>query len=291
MQRITGWNLKLLQTFVLVAEHRSFRKAADESFRSQSAVSAQIKELETQLGVRLFDRTTRRVALTPEGADLLAHTQRAFAELAVGLSSIKMSLAAKADRVQLACMPTITAGLLPLILAAYEQTRPNVHVGVREVNNEDIVASVSNGDIDFGIGVTVPASECRFEPILLDEMCALVRADTVPDDSTEIAVRDLIERPVFLLPQATPTLIALENEVRRQNTSLHLEHRFSQPETMINMAAAGRGAAVLPRIYVDGLNNSAIKVLRIIDPPITRQIAIISRRGTKMPRHAAALAS
>jgi DNA-binding transcriptional LysR family regulator len=82
-------NLKLMHTFLLVAEHNSFCRAAETSNRSQSAVSMQIRQLEAQLGVSLFHRTTRRVQLTREGELLLDCAGRAVAELQTGLRRIK----------------------------------------------------------------------------------------------------------------------------------------------------------------------------------------------------------
>src|SRR5690606_21728085 len=82
---ITKVNLKLLQSFMLVAEHKSFRAAADLTYRSQSAVSSQIKQLELQLGVPLFHRTTRSVRLTAAGEKLLTTTRRALREISFGL--------------------------------------------------------------------------------------------------------------------------------------------------------------------------------------------------------------
>ncbi len=288
---VTGWNLKLLQAFVLVAEHRSFRKAADASLRSQSAVSAQIKDLEEQLGVRLFDRTTRRVSLTPEGAELLDYTQRAFSEIAAGIDNVRKSVAQKSDRVRIACMPTVTAGPLPAILAAFEKTHPNVQVSVQEINNEDVIRSVQNRDVDFGIGVTVSASDCRFTPIHADEMCAILSPGLYTAKGDEIPAAELLSMPLFLLPQATPTLVALEAVARRNGHSLNLGHRFAQPQTMISMAAAGRGAAVLPRIFISGMRYQGVRVLKIVEPVITRELSIISNAGVRWSAHGEALAN
>src|SRR3954447_10424998 len=82
-------NLKLMHTFLLVAEHSSFCRAAEVSNRSQSAVSMQIRQLELQLGVSLFHRTTRRVQLTREGELLLVCARKAVYELQTGLRQIK----------------------------------------------------------------------------------------------------------------------------------------------------------------------------------------------------------
>jgi DNA-binding transcriptional LysR family regulator len=81
---VTHLNLRLLQTFMLVAEHQSFREAAEQTHRSQSAVSTQIKQLEEQLAIKLLHRTTRSVKLTPEGAELFAGIKRGMHEIGVG---------------------------------------------------------------------------------------------------------------------------------------------------------------------------------------------------------------
>lgn len=284
------WNLNLLQTFALVAEHRSFRKAADESLRSQSAVSAQIKELERQIGVRLFDRTTRRVSLTAEGTELWDCTQRAFSEIAAGLDNVHRSIESKADKVRIACIPTITAGRLPVLLTEFERHHPNVQVLVREVNNEDVVSLVQKRDVDFGLGVTVPASECRFDKLLSDDMWAVVSKAAVPAETNVLPMEQLLDMPVFILPQATPTLIALQNEARRQGKEVKISNRFSQPQTAINMAAAGHGAAVLPGIFVADIDCRGSRKLKIVEPEITRELAIISHRGSGWTGHARALA-
>ena len=100
-------NLKLLQTFLLVAEQSSFRIAAEKSFRSPSAVSAQIRQLEEQLGVPLFHRTTRNVRLTDEGKQLLECAQRALLEVESGLRKIQESADIRRGRVALSCLPRL----------------------------------------------------------------------------------------------------------------------------------------------------------------------------------------
>ena len=92
-------NLKLLQTFLLVGEHLSFRVAAEKLFRSQSAISAQIVQLEEQLGVSLFHRTTRNVSLTAEGKQLKEYAERALFEVEVGLRKIKETADVRRGRV------------------------------------------------------------------------------------------------------------------------------------------------------------------------------------------------
>src|ERR1700754_4332851 len=81
-------NLKLLQAFLVVAERASFKGAADELHRTQAAISAQVKKLEEQIGIKLFHRTTRSVVLTADGELLLQYTQRAVDEIEQGLNKV-----------------------------------------------------------------------------------------------------------------------------------------------------------------------------------------------------------
>ena len=82
-----NWNLKLIQTFILVAKARNFSKAAVQASRSQPAISSQINALEEQLGFKLFDRTSRAVSLTPEGEALLEGAERSIGELTISYAN------------------------------------------------------------------------------------------------------------------------------------------------------------------------------------------------------------
>src|ERR1700743_47955 len=115
-------NLKLMHTFLLVAEHSSFCRAAEVSNRSQSAVSMQIRQLELQLGVSLFHRTTRRVQLTREGELLLVCARKAVSELQTGLRQIRDAVDIQRGRLTLACAPTLAATRLPEILATFQKS-------------------------------------------------------------------------------------------------------------------------------------------------------------------------
>ena len=85
------YNFKLLQSFVAVADAGSFRGAAEKLNRSQSAVSTQVMQLEGQIGLILFERTTRRTKLTPDGEKLLVHMRRALNEIETGLSELRQA--------------------------------------------------------------------------------------------------------------------------------------------------------------------------------------------------------
>src|ERR1700721_4826262 len=144
-------NLRLLSVFVLVADHCSFRKAAEELGRSQSAVSTQIRQLEEQLGVSLFHRTTRRVVLSPEGKELLPFVQQALGQIQTGVDAIANVVDQQRATAKVAFSPIRGAGRLPPILAAFKATYPQVFVHIRELSPNEMLGCIERDEVDFGI--------------------------------------------------------------------------------------------------------------------------------------------
>ena len=289
MTRLQRFNLNVLQAFVLVAEHGNFRRAAEEGARSQSALSAQIKELEGQLGVQLFERTTRRVALTPEGSELLEHARKAFTELSVGLANARKTADRRSEVVSFACIPAVLIGVFPTVLTKFETENPDIVVTATELYNEELIDAVKNRDVEFGVGVTVPASECEFDPVCQDEICAIVPSTCPVYPDGTISMVDLISNPILMPRPAPNTLPVLEREARFQRKMLNLRHRFGQPQSVASMVAAGHGTGLIAGILLAFVSYRDVRVLRIVNPSITREISIIMRRGSPISKHARAL--
>jgi len=275
-------NLKLIQTFMLVARHSSFRLAAEQSFRSQSAVSAQIRQLEDQLGVPLFFRTTRSVRLTPDGEELLERSRRALYEVESGLRAIAERADARRGRVHFTCSPTIAGGRLAPILAAFDKAFPNVEVSVRELTSQAMYESIRKREVDFGIGPCVPSGEFDFEPILEDPLYALVPAALAGGRRQTIGLTALARMPLLMLNYATALRGTLEDAMAQRGLAWHTRHEFGQAHTLIAMAAAGLGAAILPRVALPAHQPATLRALRIVNPAMGRQIVIVTPRGHRL---------
>src|SRR6478609_1560130 len=145
-------NLKLLGTFLAVADNGSFRKAAEQSHLSLPAVSMQVKQLEERLGVALFQRTTRRVELTREGEQLMISARRAMAEIDGVLAQLQQAAQVQQGHLAFACVPTVAASRLPALLVDFAAQYPGISVGVRELALPDLLDAVRRREVDFGIG-------------------------------------------------------------------------------------------------------------------------------------------
>lgn len=275
-------NLKLLQTFLLVADESSFRIAAEKSFRSPSAVSAQIRQLEEQLGVALFHRTTRNVRLTAEGEQLLDCAQRALMEVESGLRKIQEAADMRRGRVSLSCSPTIAETRLARVLAAFEKESPGVEVSVRELTSTALFDSVRKREVDLGIGPAIDTLEFNFDPVMEDPLYALVPKRFITTAKRSISLATLTNMPLLVLNHATALRGMLEEALNERNLSFNTRYEFTQAQTLISMASAGLGAAILPRVALPARVDSSTHVLRILNPQLVRQVSVITMRGQKL---------
>lgn len=288
---LTNFNLKLLQTFILVAEHRNFRQAAELTLRSQSAVSAQIKQLERQLGMALFHRTTRSVKLTPEGEQLLAGARRAADEVEHSLRLVREAAELRHGRVTLGCAPSIAASCLPKMLSLFERDYPEVKVFLREMASDGLLASLRDGKIDFAIAQAVPPEpDIKIEVLLNDPIMALVPRSIVPRKQKSIDLRHLAEMPLLQLAPVTSMRQLFDAEIKRQGLTSHCKYDCINTWTLIAMAEAGLGVAVLPHSVLKLARSETTYAMAIRPKRLLRQIALIYRSDRPLSPAAARLA-
>ncbi|MFG1421634.1 LysR family transcriptional regulator [Roseixanthobacter liquoris] len=272
-------NLKFLKTFLLVAEHSSFRTAALHAHRSPSAISTQIKQLEAQIGVALFHRTTRSVRLTAEGEQLQDYARRAVHELEFGLVKLEEAADLRRGRVSLSCSPTVAGSRLARVLAAFERDYPAIQVFVRELTSEALHKSVREKEVDFGIGPVTATEEFQFEHLLQEELYALVPKRFLTSKKTSIPLEALQHMPLLLLNPATALRELFERKMRELGFTFTTHFQFTQAQTLISMAEAGLGAAILPKIALPETIGATTRALRIVDPSLMRELAVISLKG------------
>ncbi len=288
---ITGVNLKLLQTFILVAEHSSFRRAAELTLRSQSAVSAQIKQLEGQLGLTLFHRTTRSVTLTPEGGELFAGARRAAEEIEHSLRIVREAVELRQGRVTLGCAPTIAAGYMPRILSVFGRDHPQVRVLIREVASDGLLQALRQGEIDFAVAQAVPPEpDLRIESLLDDPVVALASRSILPRKRTSIGLAELARLPLLQLAPVTSMRQLFDAEMKQLGLVSTSKYDCINALTLIAMAEAGLGIAIMPRSVLKLVRGETMQVIAIRPATLSRKIALISRTDRALSPAASRLA-
>lgn len=268
-------NLKLMQTFLLVAEHSSFRAAAERANRSLPAVSMQIKQLETQLGLSLFHRTTRKVELTREGEQLLIRVRKALAELESGLLELKSAAGIESGQITFACVPTVAGTRLPAILAAFNRAYPAVALSLRELPGKDLLEAVRRRDVDFGIAPRMDKMPgFSFQPVLQEDYFAVAPAGFKAGRRNRITVAELARLPLLELAANSVLRDHVDRVLRAHAPQRETRFEMVQASTLVGLVEAGMGVALLPDIAIP--RPTALRVLRIVEPTISREIGIVS---------------
>lgn len=283
-------NLKLLQTFMIVAENSSFREAADQVGRSQSAVSTQIRQLEDQLGLPLFNRTTRSVKLTPEGAELLAYARRAVGEVESGLRHILEAADLRRGRVTLACAPTIACTRLPQILAAFEKDYPGIRIVVHELKSVDLFQRIRAGDVDFGLGPVIGDGDLDFRTVLREDVHLFASAKFLTEDRKTIRFDELADIPLIQFPMTTVMGQMIAATAHERGIVINTRYECVQGQTLVALASAGLGAAIMTGTVIRSAPGSGMRRPRIVDPGLTQDFAIVTLKGKTLSPAAQGLA-
>ncbi len=275
-------NLKLLNAFLLIAEHGSFRHAAELSRRSQSALSLQLRELESQLGASLFHRTTRSVSLTREGEALLPHARRAMAEMEAGLRRVQAAASMQGGRLALGCPPHVAEAVLPPVLAAFSQSHPGVALRLHDMLQAEVLEAIRRQELDFGIGPRpANAPSLTFTPLLEEAILALAPPRLVPRGAQSISLSALGALPIIITSGTNSMREMVEEAAASIGVSLDVRCEVQMPGTAIALAAEGLGVAIIPQLALPKRRLAGLRLLRITDPPLLREVGIVQLRGSR----------
>jgi LysR family transcriptional regulator, carnitine catabolism transcriptional activator len=275
-----------LRAFLLVAQHQSFTRAAAALFITPSGLSLLIRELETQLGFRLFDRTTRQVALTAQGGELLVVVQRSLQELDAAMSGIERATKAASQSISLGAPPLIAANILPQAIRDFRALRPDLRIQVFEDTHNAIRERVEAGKLDLGLGSFGPAPGIRRTPyfrfslmvIRPENSSALRRAST-----TWCALKG--ETLISLSP-TSPFQQIVDKHLARAKVAPRTIVVHGSLDTQIAMVEAGEGIAVIPSYGLPVGRNRRVTMSRLVGPKVTLDFHLIRNRGRKLPASA-----
>lgn len=191
---------RLLRHFLSVAQHKNFVRAAAEAKLTQPALSKSIRALETQLGVRLFDRTKQGALLTSAGEVLLKHAKLIEAETKHALEAVGDARRGLNSRIVVGCAPTITETLVPIATRSFLARLPNVKLQIVSGLNDELVSSLRRGDVDvvFGALPHPTSDELVTEVLFVDPVSVVARLGHPLTKKKNVALKDLLEFPWVL---------------------------------------------------------------------------------------------
>lgn len=275
-------NLKLLQSFLIVAEHASFREAALQLNRTQAAVSAQIKLLEEQLGFPLFHRTTRVVRLTADGELLLDYARQAVAALERGLTQITERDDMKRGRVTLGCSPTLVASHLPSVLAAFKVDYPDVVLSLLELKSVQLFEALRSKEVDFAIGPVTESVDFDFDPIWSERIHLAVHRRLMPRTRSRISLEKLSQLPIAQYYGSTMLGAMLERAAHERGCKLDVRYQCLQGQTLVALCEAGLAASVMVESLLPAVTDPDVQKLLITDPHLIQTFGIARRCGERL---------
>lgn len=278
-------NLRDLRYLVALADHRHFGRAAVASFVSQPTLSTQIKKLEEELGVPLFERAPRKVMLTPVGRDIAQRARLILNEVEQLKESARRQLDPEAGTVRLGLFPTLGPYLLPHVVPAIRLRFPQLELLLAEEKTESILRMLREGTLDAGLlALPLHDEQLHVEPLFDEPFVLAVPSQHAFAQRREVAMSDLAEQSLLLLDDGHCLRDQALDVCHLAGAGERSGFRATSLETLRQMVAANVGITLLPTLAVKPpvAPIEHIRILPFKGKPPTRHIAMVWRRSCAM---------
>ncbi|MGD8926101.1 MAG: LysR substrate-binding domain-containing protein [Thioalkalispiraceae bacterium] len=283
-------NLRDLKYIIAVAETHHFGKAAERCFVSQPTLSGQIKKLEEELGVAIFERTNRSVEITPVGEEILEHARQMMEQADVIQQLAQAHQDPLAGPLRIGAIPTLSPYLMPLILMPLKKQHPQMKLVLSEELTDTLLERLRNHEIDAALLATPVEEELESLP-LFDEPFWIAYPRKHPFYSKEKITRRDVENENLLLLAEGHCLAEQAMEVcrlkQRSEQGELADLRAASLETLIQLVAAGFGTTLVPALAMRGswTTGSGVVAQPLNWPDASRRISLVFRHS--FPRQAA----
>ncbi|BFU44161.1 LysR family transcriptional regulator [Krasilnikovia sp. MM14-A1004] len=238
--------LRQLEYFVAVAEERNFTRAARRVHISQSGVSAQIRQLERELGAELFDRSARTATLTVAGKAALAHARTVLAAAGAVRQAVGEVTDVIRGRLTVGMVTGCTIGPLFHALAEFHETHPGVEISLREESSDRLVAQVGAGEPDVAlIGTAAPPAGLDVWPVASERLVAVVPPGHALAGRPRVRLRDVLAEPIVCMPPGTGLRTVLDRACAAQDRQPVIAAQASAADAIADLAARGLGIGIL----------------------------------------------
>jgi DNA-binding transcriptional LysR family regulator len=279
-----------LEAFLAIAEQGRFHKAARQLHITQTALTRRLQNFEELLGVKLVERTTRSLALTPIGRAFLPQAQRLHGELTAALVEIRETGKAQRGDVTLACVPTVGVRYLPRILKEYAERHPGNRVRILDQASSGVTDAVRRREAEFGIQIAGPQdAELVSEPLVEDRFVLICRGDHALAKRKRLAWKQLEPHPLVFVGAESGNRPLLDGALAGERPRLRAHYEVQRSSTALGLVAAGVAAAVVPELAVQHGAYPNLKVVPLVQPVVTRSLVLVTRRGAQLSPAARAL--
>ncbi len=264
-----------LRHFIWVAELKSFHAAARKAYRTQPAISLSIRDLESKLGLALFEKRNHKVAiaeLTPFGQQFISRARELISHHDRIADDVCLLANHKSGHLRLASVPSIASQILPKLLFDFVQQNPDLHLSFFDDSSEMVLKMVEDQQVDFGICHLLHEeehSDKTFTQIWQDRIGVVCRKDHPLEQDDALHWEALLQYPI--ITNGTSRLLEDTEASRLLDRS---QYNVSNMISLIAMLDAGFGITTLPR-YAFPQDSHTLKFIPLITPTVTRRIGLI----------------
>ncbi|AWG40358.1 LysR family transcriptional regulator [Bacillus velezensis] len=276
-------DIRHLTYFLEVARLKSFTKASQSLYVSQPTISKMIKNMETELGIKLFYRNGRQVELTDAGQSMYVQAQeitKSFQNLTSELNDI---MEVKKGHVRIGLPPMIGSGFFPRVLGDFRVTYPDVTFQLVEDGSIKVQQGVEDGSLDIGV-VVLPANEEIFHTftIVKETLMLVVHPSHRLADEKECSLHELKEEPFIFFREDFVLHNRIMTECVKAGFRPHVIYETSQWDFISEMVSANLGIGLLPERICRGLDPDKVRTIPLVHPVIPWHLAIIWRKDRYM---------
>jgi LysR family transcriptional regulator, transcription activator of glutamate synthase operon len=273
--------LRQLRYVEAVARHRHFTRAAEELHVAQSALSHQIRRLEAELGMDLFERTSRRVVPTEAGESVAARARRILADVEAAREEVDELRGVLRGRIWIGAL--LPAGRIdvPALVARFTNSHPGIEVRLREGIAAEMLAYLAEDEVDaaFAMLAGPPPDDLVVERLSEDEIIASFAPGRAPGRGA-VRAADLAPYPIVAPRSGSAAMQKLEEFFARQGEPLHVSLESGDPFLLRCLASGGFGAAIIPRSLT--LREGPPIEVRSLRPAVRLPVALLWREGRHM---------
>lgn len=278
-----NYDLQDLKAFVAVAERASFRQAANDLFLSQPALSRRIDKLEEGLGVKLFERTTRRVQLTNVGQAFLVNVRTALDGLEDAVLGVADLAAHRTGTVTLACVPSAVWHFLPAVLKQFSERFPRIRVRVHDESAQDVLNLVKDGQADFGINFTgAEDAEIEFEEIYVERYVLAMRHDHPLARRKKLSWKEAADQRFISVAKSSGNRSLIDTALAGIEKHPPIFCEVNHVSGVLALVEAGMGVAAVPGLSVLPGRPGGVVGVPLVNPAIQRSLGLISKRQHSM---------
>ncbi|MGB7583781.1 MAG: LysR family transcriptional regulator [Terriglobales bacterium] len=278
-----------LETFLAVARHLSFSRAADKRFRTQPAISSQIRLLEEEVGARLLDRSGGKVSLTASGKLFLKFAEELMESRKAVLSAIAETERVPRGEIVVGANEGTCLHILPEVFAEFKKQYPDVNIGIRRSDYAKILESVIDNSVDFGV-VSLPVDDTRLKVVLIhrDELVIIAPPQHSLAKKQSATISEVAKFPL-VVPKGGHTRDALEDLFFERKLKPRYIMELDSSELLKRFVAADAGVGFIARSNVfEDVRASSLATVTISDATIRRDLALVFRKDKSLSRAALA---